>query len=491
MRAVSIIIRFAQLLMIVPIGIGISNAGSFFELLNGLIQGQPWNYAEFAKRLAAFSSPTGLGVALIVGLELILRQGGVGDARSLRFPEKPWLWKPEWAKRRIRLSNRTAVVAFLAAFGVYGLVLVPVALWMASQKAATFVYVFFGLIGLFLLALVRMTWLNRRWGRSELEILTLPGVIGGPFRGTVLLSEALPEGTALRVTLKCVRTRTFTMRPSGDTHSVTDTIWQDQKILLTALSMGQHDAVAIPCSFAIPFSCEPTSLNTLTFTTEPDPDEVVSITWQLSVGMKDTADLRAAAFEVPVFRTDSSSPGYQEDPVVDAPYLESVDVDALLETLPLQREYSASWQHLRFSLMRPRDFFLLLAFALAVSLGVWAIFHYVSMPIAFFAAFLPAGLALFSTVTLVQALTWKADIEITATATTFTAGYLWSKRRYEYPRGKWPRLECHAEFHRQSGSTYCLRMVPAEGRPCDIVRRLDGKQNAVAVRDWLVKQVGA
>ncbi len=141
--------------------------------------------------------------------------------------------------------------------------------------------------------------------------------------------------------------------------------------------------------------------------------------------------------------------------------------------------------------MRPRDFFLLLAFALAVSLGVWAIFHYVSMPIAFFAAFLPAGLALFSTVTLVQALTWKADIEITATATTFTAGYLWSKRRYEYPRGKWPRLECHAEFHRQSGSTYCLRMVPAEGRPCDIVRRLDGKQNAVAVRDWLVKQVGA
>jgi hypothetical protein len=253
MRAVSIIIRFVQLLAIIPIGLGISNAGTFFEVLNGLAQGQPWDYAEFAKRLAAFSSPTGLGVALIVGLELLLRHGRVTHARSLRFAEQPWLWRPEWAKRRIRLSNRKVVAACLAALAVFGLVMVPVGLWMASQKAATVVYVFLGLTGTLLLAVMRMVWLNRRWGRSELEILTLPGVIGGPFRGTVLLSEALPEGTALRVTLKCTRHCTSTMRPSGDTHSVTDTIWQDQKILLTALSMDRPNAVAIPCSFAIPF----------------------------------------------------------------------------------------------------------------------------------------------------------------------------------------------------------------------------------------------
>jgi hypothetical protein len=88
-------------------------------------------------------------------------------------------------------------------------------------------------------------------------------------------------------------------------------------------------------------------------------------------------------------------------------------------------------------------------------------------------------------------LTWKADIEITADATTFTAGYIWSRRRYEFPRGKHARLECHEEFRRESGSSYCVRLVPAEGPPCDIVKRLDGKQNAVAVRDWLVKQLGA
>jgi hypothetical protein len=68
----------------IPVGLGLSNAGSFFELLNGLAQGQPWDFAEFAKRLAAFSSPTGLGVALMLGLELLLGRGEMTHVRSLR-----------------------------------------------------------------------------------------------------------------------------------------------------------------------------------------------------------------------------------------------------------------------------------------------------------------------------------------------------------------------------------------------------------------------
>jgi hypothetical protein len=491
MRAVSNIIRFVQLLAILPIGIGISNAGSFFEFLNDLAQGQPWNFAEFAERLAAFSSPTGLGLALIVGLQLILSRGRRAHTRSLRFPNQPWLWNPMWAERRIQLSNRTTVVVCLAALGVYGSVIVPVLLWMLSQKPLTIIYLFLGVPALFLLAIMRMAWLNRRWGRSELEILTLPGVIGGPFRGTVILSDSLPEGTALRVTLNCVRHRTIRMRPSGDRHTVTDTIWQDQKTLVTALSMSRPNGVAIPCSFAIPFSCEPTSLDTIGFSSSPDsdPDEHVSIHWELSVGMKDPLDVRGATFEIPVFRTEDSSPNYREDVAIDAPFLETVDVDGILESLPLQREYSASGELLRFSLMRRRDFVLFLLFTLAVTLGVWAIFWYVSMPGALFAAFLPVVLAIACYKTLVEALTWKAEIEITANGTTFTAGYIWSRRRYEFPRGRLPRLECREEMRRQSGSTYAVRMVPAEGPPCDLVKRLDGKQNATAVRDWLMNEL--
>ena len=63
----------------------------------------------------------------------------------------------------------------------------------------------------------------------------------------------------------------------------------------------------------------------------------------------------------------------------------------------------------------------------------------------YFAAFL----ALLSSVALVRGLTWKADIEITADKTTFTAGYIWSRRRYEFARGKHPVFDCHAEDRRQ------------------------------------------
>jgi hypothetical protein len=492
MRAVSIIIRFVQLLAIMAVVLGISNAGSFFELLIGLAQGQPWDFAEFAKLFAAFLSPAGLGVGLIVGLELMLRQGRMTHARSLRFPEQPWLWKPMWAERRIRLTNRTPIAICLTALGIFGFVMVPVGLWMASHMPATPVSIFLGLTGLLVLALMRMTWLNRRFGRSELEILTLPGVIGGPFRGTVTIPESFPDGTTFRVTLKCICHRTSRMRPSGETHSVSDTIWQDQKILVKSLPMDRPNAVAIPCSFAIPFSCEPTSLNTITFSPAPDshPGEDVSIHWQLSVGKKEMQDLRAATFDVPVFKTISSSPDYKEDVSVDAAHLERVDVDEVLESIPIQREYSASGERLRITLFRTRAFFLLLAFALAVSLGAWAIFYFMTMPLALFAGVIPGAMALISYWIMVMWLTWKAEIEITEDATTFTAGYIWSRRRYEFPRGKQPTLECHEEFRRESGNLYCVRLVPLGSPPCAIIKRLDSKQSAIAVRNWLVKQLG-
>jgi hypothetical protein len=491
MRAVTVIIRFVQLLALAAVGLGTSQARSFFDLLNGLAQGQPWNFAEFAERFAAFSCPTGLGLSLIVGLELVLRTGRVAHARSLRFPDQPWLWNRMWAERRIRLSNQTPVVICLVALGFFGFVVVPLGLWLKSKMPDAPIYIGLSILGLFVLAIMRMMWLNRRWGRSELEILTLPGVIGGPFRGTVILSEALPEGTALRVTLNCMRHRWVTMRPSGDTHSDTDTIWQDQKVLVTALSMGRPDGVAIPCSFAIPYSCEPTSVDTIGFSKSagPDPDEHVSFVWQLSVAMKDPTDLRQVTFDVPVFRTADSSPDYREDTTVDTPFLEPVDVDALLALLPIQREYSASGKRLRISFMRPRDFLFMLLFTFAVTVGVWAIFRYVSLPGSLFAGLIPVVLAIACFKTLVEALTWRTDIEITAEATTVTAGYVWSRRRIEMPRGKLPSLECEQEFRRQNGSTYCLRLIPKDGPRCVIAKRLDGKQNATALRDWLVKEL--
>jgi hypothetical protein len=205
--------------------------------------------------------------------------------------------------------------------------------------------------------------------------------------------------------------------------------------------------------------------------------------------MKDTLDPRQVAFEVPVFRTQSRSPDDQEDLAADADYLEPVDIDSLLASIPLQRSYTASGERLRFSLFRTREFVVGLALTAAISLGVWAIFRYVSMPLAIFAAFLPGVIAFSAYWTLFKALTWNAEIEITPKTTTFTAGYIWSRRRYEFLTGQKVPLECRAEQYREDRSVYCVCLVPGNDRPCDIVMRLDGEQNAVALRDWLVKLI--
>jgi hypothetical protein len=273
---------------------------------------------------------------------------------------------------------------------------------------------------------------------------------------------------------------------------VTETIWQDQKILIKSMPMDRPDAVAIPCSFAIPYSCAPTSLNSLAPRRAPNErqDGFESTYWQLSVRLNHAADLHQVTFDIPVFKTKSSSPAYREDVSIDAPFLAPVDIGALIESIPFEREFSASGERLRFSLFRKRDFVGLLATALVFSLGVWAIFRYVPLPVALFAAFIPALFAILCYGTLVRGLAWQADIEMNADKTTFTAGFLWSRRRYEFARGKHPVLDCHAGDRRESGTLYCVRLVPEIGRPCDIIKRLDGKRNAVAARNWLVMQLG-
>jgi hypothetical protein len=112
------------------------------------------------------------------------------------------------------------------------------------------------------------------------------------------------------------------------------------------------------------------------------------------------------------------------------------------------------------------------------------------MPLALFVGVIPGAMAIISYWILVMGLTWKAEIEITEDATTFRAGYIWSRRRYEFPRGKRAILECHEEFRRDSGNLYCVRLVPLGSPPCALIKRLEGKQNAVAVCRWLVKQLG-
>jgi len=485
--------RFVQVIAALAIWLGLTFASALFEYLSGIAGGQPWEMGELSMRVARFSAPITIGGFIFVGLQLCLRHGRILHERSLRYPDQPWMWRPEWAERRIRLSNRTSIFVCAAAFTLYFFVVVPVGFWMASIKLATGIYWFVGICGAVLLAFARLAWMNRRWGASDLAISTLPGVIGGPFAGIVTISEAFPEGTPFRVTLRCVLRRTTRARNGETSHSYETTLWQAQKVVSRSIAADRPKATSLPCYFAVPYECSPTGDRDglpIAFLGTGEAGRQV-IRWELCVAPKDEADVRKATFEVPVFKTAQSSPDYREDESIDRPFLEPVNVEALLERIAYDRIETASGERHVFSLFQLGPFFGLLAFTMAIGLGTWAIFKYVDFPISAFAGLIPGALTIMGIVVLIEMLSWKAKILIQPDGVVIVAGALWSRRTYQFPRGATVTLECAEEYRREAGSAWCVRLSLTDEKPCPVVKRLDGKQEAVAIRDWLERRIKA
>ncbi len=489
---VVLIIRFVQLIAVLAVWAGSTNVPWLVDYLQSIANGQPWEQGEMAKRTLCVTGPIVAGAWAAVGLQYLLQHGRMLHARSLRYPDEPWMWRPEWAERRIRLSNRTAVIVCAVAFALYFAIVVPAGFWMASIKLATGIYWFVGIFGAILLAFARQRWLNRRWGRSELSISTLPGVIGGPFAGIFTIGEAFPDGTPFRVTLRCVEHRVSRVRRrSKHSHTNETILWQSQKVLSRSLAADRPGATALPCYFAIPYDYPPTSSLSNSGGNGVDfgRGRRVTIRWELSVRPKEEADVRQATFEVPVFKTAQSSPNYREDETIDRPFLEPVDAEALLARHPYRLDVTAAGERHTFSTFHLGMFCGVLAFTLAVAAGTWAIFTYVDWPVSGFAALIPVALAVAGVIALVEMLSWQATIVISAEGVVIAAGHFWSRPAIEYPPGAAVPLDCVEELRRDAVSAWCVRLVPEGAMPRRLVCRLDGKQEAVAVRNWLTRKM--
>jgi len=135
---------------------------------------------------------------------------------------------------------------------------------------------------------VRATLRYRRFGVSQLDLATLPGVVGHALEGTLRTPEGLRPVEGFRVVLTCIRRVTT---GSGDDRSTSETVlWQEEQRV-------DGTGVTIPVAFAIPADAAPS-----------DPGQASDGTlWRLDV----TADVPgvdyAASFEVPVFRTAESA----------------------------------------------------------------------------------------------------------------------------------------------------------------------------------------
>jgi hypothetical protein len=232
------------------------------------------------------------GVSLVAG-GIYARRSAVRTA-NLRSanPRQPWLWKKEWADGTIRAATglRALVMWGVAIFWnglswpMVGLLL-PEAVGRGGQYW-TLIFLIFPVIGIgFLVAAVRRTMQHVRFGRSTLQLKTLPGVIGGRLTGDLMLCGKLGALQAVDVALSCRRRETT---GSGDNRRTrTTTLWEAARHYDSVSVFSQNQA-SVSIAFDIPPGQRPSSndIDWLVKVTAPVPGVNVNL-----------------EFNVPVFRT--------------------------------------------------------------------------------------------------------------------------------------------------------------------------------------------
>ncbi|MGN6393507.1 MAG: hypothetical protein ACTHM9_14860 [Gemmatimonadales bacterium] len=250
-----------------------------------------WARAGFLAIFALTFGGVGIG-----GIVLTLRgRQRLADslARQAHSPESPWLWREDWAGRRITDSSRTTMWTAWAGAALWNLISLPGAVLatrsaMQGGQRAALLALLFPLVGLgIVIWAVRATLRYRRYGSSSLELTTLPAVVGHTLEGTIRTPPGLEPAGGFREALSCIRRETT---GSGRDRTTWDNVlWQEERRVPST-------ATGLPVSFAIPHDavpCDPATSGDRVF-------------WRLDVTGEVPGVDYAAAFEVPVFRTAAS-----------------------------------------------------------------------------------------------------------------------------------------------------------------------------------------
>jgi len=250
-----------------------------------------WRQAGYGALFMLVFGGAGFGgiVAVLAGR----RRAEEETAREARHPDAPWLWRDDWASRRITDGSRTQMWFAWGFSALWNLVCIPPAV-VGVQSAlrlgnhAALLALLFPLVGAGLLVwAVRATLRYQRFGVSRFELTTLPAPVGHALEGMVRTPAGLRPTEGFKVALSCIRRVTT---GSGRGRSTTEyVLWQDER-------QEPGTGTGVPVAFAIPpdaAPCDATRSSDRTF-------------WRLTVSAAVPGVDYAATFEVPVFRTAAS-----------------------------------------------------------------------------------------------------------------------------------------------------------------------------------------
>ena len=203
-----------------------------------------------------------------------------------RYPDQPWMWDEDWAQRTCRLPRQAALGW---AFAIpYNVALVPAYLCLTRELVNQYypgvaVVAMWGL-GPTILT-IHMTLRARKFGRSYLEIDTLPGTIGGSFKGTLVAVGSVSSIHQLKLTLRCNTRR----RNGGSGYRP---LWTTSQTIQPNPPVYGQDQLRIPFEFEIPGDCQPCD----------DSNHKAVVYWQLRAKAVAPGINLDATFRVPIFR---------------------------------------------------------------------------------------------------------------------------------------------------------------------------------------------
>jgi hypothetical protein len=485
-----VICRFVQFIGLIAVLNGLASIKPLHATITDFVDGkQAFDAGALATKILPVTAPTLIGLLIIYGIQLALAFWSDLDKRVAAHPNEPWMWRKEWAEQHIKPNLRAAVIGLAIAWLFYLVIAVPVAVMLGSQKNPGVVYSFLGVLGLFLFAFTRMAWMGRTWARAELKLADNPGVLGGPISGVVILKESFPAETVFRVELTCEKT---TQGSGEDSHSTTSVIWQTQKLLDRTMDSLEPNTTALPFHFAIPMACTPTSEETVSWKRMMASTKSARINyrWYVLVSRRDDELKASAKFEVPVFETANSSDDYREDESLVADFTYKPKPDEVLKKIGFAEETLPNGKRLRFYLYRGDIFWALVVMLFVIVIGLTANFLWVRpWPVPFFIAFIPGALGLMMIYGIFEMLCWQATLTIEQDEIEIETGYIGFRRKFGYSRKSPPYTRTHKEFEPQNGPPmFSVQFEGPDSKQYNLVRKIDGDQDAKAVRDWVKKQ---
>ncbi len=236
---------------------------------------------------------------------LLMILGGIRTMRECEKlkairPNEPWLWREEWASGRIFSSSKSTMLGAMAFAALWNLISFPTLLVIPREIAKkgnylVLIALIFPIVGVGLAVWAIRSFIHwRKFGNAKLEMLTLPGVVGGRLAGVIHCDAILVPEDDFRVTLRCVNRVTT---GSGNDRSTSEHIlWEQESILARELLAQERTKTELPVYFQIPFSC-------IESRAEPSDNCIV---WRLQAEARVPGVDFQPIFEVPVFKTPES-----------------------------------------------------------------------------------------------------------------------------------------------------------------------------------------